>query len=130
MTHEKQHSGYHIQVQVETEFLAEQSDMDAGRWVYAYHVTIRNEGQFSAQLLTRHWIITDGEERIHEVHGEGVVGERPRIAPGESYEYSSGAILETSVGSMHGSYQMLGEDGTCFEATIQPFTLAPPHTLH
>ena len=75
-------------------------------------------------------MITDGEERVQEVHGEGVIGEQPRIMPGQTYEYTSGAILETSVGSMHGTYQMLAEDGTCFDATIPAFTLAPPHTLH
>lgn len=121
---------YRIRIEVETEFLPEQSDAGGNRWVFAYHVAIHNEGELPAQLLTRHWIITDGEERVQEVHGEGVVGEQPRIMPGQTYEYSSGAVLETSVGSMHGSYQMLAADGTCFDAEIPAFTLAPPHTLH
>ena len=121
---------YRIRVSVQTEFLPEQSDVQSQRWVYAYHVTIRNEGERSAKLLTRHWIITDGEERIQEVHGEGVIGEQPNIGPGESFEYTSGTVLETSVGSMRGSYQMLAEDGTCFDASIPAFTLAPPHALH
>jgi ApaG protein len=121
---------YQIRVSVETEFLPEQSDPDTGRWVFAYHITIRNEGQVTARLLTRHWIITDGEERIEEIHGEGVVGEQPTLAPGQFFEYSSGAVLNTPVGSMQGSYQMLAEDGTCFDAVIPAFTLAPPHTLH
>ncbi|MCH8543900.1 MAG: Co2+/Mg2+ efflux protein ApaG [Alcanivorax sp.] len=130
MTHVTEDSRYRINVEVETEFLAEQSDSDIHRWVYAYHVTIRNEGEVSARLLTRHWVITDGEERVQEVHGEGVIGEQPRLAPGQEFSYSSGAVLETSVGSMRGSYQMLAEDGTCFDANIPVFTLAPPHALH
>jgi ApaG protein len=121
---------HHIRVSVQSEYLPEQSDADSNRWVFAYHVTIRNVGDQPAQLLTRHWIITDAEERVQEVHGEGVIGEQPRIAPGQEYRYSSGAVLETSVGSMRGSYQMLAEDGTCFDAEIPAFTLAPPNTIH
>jgi len=123
-------SRYGIDVSVESEYLPDQSDAEGHRWVFAYHVSITNTGNLPAKLLTRHWVITDGEERVQEVHGEGVIGEQPRILPGQTYEYTSGAILETSVGSMHGSYQMLAEDGTCFDAAIPPFTLAPPHTLH
>lgn len=119
-----------IQVAVKTEYLAEQSDANSQRWVFAYHITIRNEGQQTAQLLTRHWVITDGDDRQQEIHGEGVVGEQPRIAPGQEYHYSSGAILETEVGSMRGSYQMISEDGTCFDADIPAFTLAAPRALH
>ncbi len=121
---------HNIQVSVETEFLADQSDPDSQRWVFAYHITIRNEGTVSARLLTRHWVITDGEERSREVHGEGVVGEQPSIAPGQEFHYSSGAILETEVGSMRGSYQMIAEDGTHFDAQVPMFTLAVPHALH
>ncbi|MFN3712515.1 MAG: Co2+/Mg2+ efflux protein ApaG [Alcanivoracaceae bacterium] len=121
---------YHIRVFVESEFLPEQSDPPSRRWVFAYHVTIRNEGQLAAKLLTRHWVITDGEERVQEVHGEGVIGEQPNLAPGQSFEYTSGCVLESRVGSMHGSYQMLAEDGHCFDAGIPAFTLAPPHSLH
>lgn len=121
---------YDIRVSVRSEYLPEQSDADSNRWVFAYHVTIRNEGDQPAKLLTRHWVITDAEERTQEVHGEGVIGEQPSISPGEEFRYSSGAVLETSVGTMHGSYQMLAEDGTCFDAEIPPFTLAPPNTIH
>ncbi|MCQ6261079.1 Co2+/Mg2+ efflux protein ApaG [Alcanivorax sp. MM125-6] len=121
---------YRIQVSVETEYLADQSDEEHHRWVFAYHIRIRNRGDMTARLLTRHWVITDGEERTREVHGEGVVGEQPSIAPGQEYQYSSGAVLETEVGTMHGSYQMLAEDGTCFDADIPAFTLAVPRALH
>lgn len=119
-----------IRISVRSEYLPEQSDAESNRWVFAYHVTIRNEGEQTARLLTRHWVITDAEERTQEVHGEGVIGEQPSISPGDEYQYSSGAVLETSVGTMHGSYQMLAEDGTCFDAEIPPFTLAPPNTIH
>ena len=121
---------HNIQVSVETEFLADQSDPDNQRWVFAYHITISNEGTVSARLLTRHWVITDGEDRVQEVHGEGVIGEQPHIAPGQEFSYTSGAILETEVGSMRGSYQMIGEDGTHFDAQVPMFTLAVPHALH
>lgn len=121
---------YRIQVYVETEYLEDQSDEDNQRWVFAYHIRILNQGDMTARLLTRHWVITDGEERTREVHGEGVVGEQPSIAPGQEFQYSSGAVLETEVGTMHGSYQMLAEDGTCFDADIPAFTLAVPRALH
>lgn len=123
-------SQHNIQVSVETEYLPEQSDTAGQRWVFAYHITIRNAGSVSARLLTRHWVITDGDNRVQEVHGEGVVGEQPHIAPGQEYHYSSGAILETEIGSMSGSYQMIGEDGIHFDAQIPAFTLAAPHALH
>lgn len=119
-----------LNISVQSEFLPEQSDAAANRWVFAYHITIANHGEQSARLLTRHWVITDGEERVQEVHGEGVIGQQPNIAPGQSFSYSSGAILETAVGSMYGSYQMLAEDGTCFDADIPAFTLAEPGFLH
>ena len=121
---------YRIQVYVETEYLEDQSDEDNQRWVFAYHIRILNQGDMTARLLTRHWVITDGEERTREVHGEGVVGEQPSIAPGQEFQYSSGAVLETEVGTMHGSYQMLAEDGTCFDAEVPAFTLAVPRALH
>lgn len=130
MSTQQQDPRYRISISVESEYLADQSDVEGHRWVFAYHVSIHNGGDFTARLLTRHWVITDGEERVQEVHGEGVIGEQPNIAPGQTYEYTSGAVIETSVGSMHGSYQMLAEDGTCFDATIPAFTLAPPNTLH
>jgi len=121
---------HNIQGSVETEFLADQSDPDNQRWVFAYHITIRNAGTVSARLLTRHWVITDGEERVQEVHGEGVIGEQPHIAPGQAFSYTSGAILETEVGTMQGRYQMIAEDGTCFDAEVPAFTLAVPRALH
>lgn len=124
------HPRYHIDVQVRTEYLPGQSDEQAQRYVFAYHITLRNLGSASAQLLTRHWIVTDGNQKVQEVHGEGVIGQRPRLAPGESYSYSSGTVLATPVGAMHGSYQMIADDGTRFEAPIAPFTLAVPRSLH
>lgn len=123
-------SSHNIQVSVETEFLPDQSDAEGQRWVFAYHISIYNQGAVSARLLTRHWVITDGEERVQEVHGEGVIGEQPHIAPGQTFRYTSGTILETEVGSMRGSYQMIGEDGVHFDAHIPAFTLAAPHALH
>jgi ApaG protein len=119
-----------IKVQVQSEYLAEQSNPDESRYVFAYHVRITNTGRNAARLLTRHWIIMDGEARIQEVRGDGVVGEQPQLAPGGSYEYSSGAVLETPVGSMHGSYGMIDEEGQRFEAPIPAFTLAIPRLLH
>lgn len=119
-----------IKVQVQSEYLADQSNPDESRYVFAYHVRITNTGRHAARLLTRHWIIMDGEARVQEVRGDGVVGEQPQLAPGGSYEYSSGAVLETPVGSMHGSYGMIDEDGQRFEAPIPAFTLAIPRLLH
>jgi ApaG protein len=119
-----------ISVQVQSEYLAEQSNPAESRYVFAYHVKITNESDEAAQLLTRHWIIMDGEARVQEVRGEGVIGKQPRLAPGETYEYSSGTVLETPVGSMHGSYGMMAESGHSFEAPIPAFTLAIPRVLH
>ena len=119
-----------IRVDVETAFVEGQSDPDEQRFVFAYTITIRNEGEVPAKLLTRHWVITDANGKVQEVHGEGVVGEQPHIQPGEGFRYSSGAILETPVGSMEGSYQMIADDGERFDAPIAPFTLAIPGVLH
>jgi len=119
-----------IRVDVETSYLDEQSDPRESRYVFAYTITIRNEGRVPARLLTRHWVITDANGKVEEVIGEGVVGEQPWMRPGDRYEYTSGAVLETSVGVMQGSYQMLADDGTHFEAPIPPFTLSIPRTLH
>ncbi len=119
-----------IKVQVRSEYLAEQSNPAESRYVFAYHVKITNAGDHAARLLTRHWVIMDGEARVQEVRGDGVVGQQPQLAPGESYEYTSGTVLETPVGSMHGSYGMIGEDGQPFEAPIPAFTLAIPRVLH
>ena len=121
---------YAIEVAVEPRFLDDQSEPDAGRYVFAYTIRIRNLGRLAAQLLSRHWVITDGNGHVEEVRGEGVVGEQPRLEPGEQFTYTSGAVLETAVGTMEGSYDMVGDDGTHFDAPIPPFTLAVPRTLH
>lgn len=121
---------YNIEVDVETSYLEEQSAPDMNRYVFAYTITIRNEGNQSAKLLTRHWIINDANGNVQEVHGEGVVGEQPYLKPGESFQYTSGTVIETPVGSMEGSYQMLSEDGTPFDADIPAFTLSLPNKLH
>jgi ApaG protein len=115
-----------IRVDVETSYLDEQSDPTERRFVFAYTITIRNEGQVPARLLTRHWVITDANGKVEEVRGDGVVGEQPYLKPGQGFRYSSGAVLETPVGSMQGSYQMLADDGAQFDAPIQPFSLAMP----
>ena len=119
-----------IEVDVETSYLEEQSSPDMNRYVFSYTITIRNEGSFPAKLLTRHWIINDANGNVQEVHGEGVVGEQPYLKPGESFQYTSGTVIETPVGSMEGSYQMLSEDGTPFDADIPAFTLSLPNKLH
>ena len=123
-------SDYALEISVATQFLDEQSDPDGGRYVFAYTIRIRNLGRLPAQLLDRHWLITDGNGKIEEVRGEGVVGEQPRLEPGEAFTYTSGAVLETAVGTMQGSYRMSGDDGTEFDAPIPAFTLAVPRTLH
>ncbi len=119
-----------IEVGVETNYLEEQSSPDNERYVFAYNVTIYNAGDVAAKLMTRHWIITDANGNVQEVHGEGVVGEKPYLRPGETFEYTSGTVLETPVGSMQGSYQMITDNGLAFDADIPAFTLALPHTLH
>jgi len=123
-------SPHKISIDVETAFLAEQSEPQEGRYVFSYTITIRNDGQLPAKLMTRHWIITDANGRVQEVRGEGVVGEQPYLEPGQGFRYSSGAVLETPVGTMHGSYQMLAGDGARFEAPIPAFRLAMPGMLH
>lgn len=119
-----------IQVDVKTTYIEEQSAPDQNRYVFAYTITIRNEGDSTAKLLTRHWIISDANGNVQEVHGEGVVGEQPYIKPGSSFQYTSGTVIETPVGSMRGSYQMLSDEGEAFDAPIPAFTLSPPNTLH
>ncbi|MCD9047597.1 Co2+/Mg2+ efflux protein ApaG [Luteimonas sp. MHLX1A] len=121
---------YTLEIQIATQFLDEESEPDHDRYVFAYTIRIRNLGRRAAQLVSRHWIITDGNGKVDEVDGEGVVGEQPLIEPGEQFEYTSGAVLETAVGSMQGRYDMVGEDGTHFDAPIPPFTLSVPRTLH
>lgn len=119
-----------ISVSVMTRFIDEQSMPQDGRYVFSYTVTIHNRGSIGARLVSRHWIITDANGLIREVRGDGVVGEQPHMRPGEGYEYTSGAVLETAVGTMHGSYQMVAEDGTRFDAEIPEFVLSIPRTLH
>ena len=121
---------YTLEIQIATQFLDEESIPEQDRYVFAYTIRIRNLGRLPAQLLARHWIITDGNGRTEEVHGDGVVGEQPRLEPGEQFTYTSGATLPTSVGTMEGRYDMVGDDGTRFDAPIPPFTLAAPRTLH
>jgi ApaG protein len=133
---------YRIDVSAESIFVRDQSAPDDDKYVFAYTITINNAGSVTAQLRSRHWIITDGQGKVQEVRGEGVVGEQPRLSPGESFRYTSAAMLETPVGTMHGSYQMLAEDGTEFDyqmlaedgtefdAPIPPFGLALPNMIH
>lgn len=121
---------YRIAVEAVAEFIPEQSDPQENRYVFAYHITVSNTGEVAAQLISRHWVITDGSGKVQEVRGQGVIGEQPVIAPGERFQYSSGCGLETPVGTMHGSYQMIAEDGHRFEAPIPPFVLAMPRVLH
>jgi ApaG protein len=119
-----------IQVIVTTRFLEDQSIPEDDRFVFAYTIRIRNLGEVAAQLVSRHWLITDANGKVQEVRGDGVVGEQPWLQPGEEFEYTSGAVLETPLGTMRGSYQMLADDGTRFDAMIDPFTLSIPRTLH
>jgi len=123
-------SRYDIAVSAATQYLAEQSDEATGRYVFAYTITLRNTGSLAAQLISRHWIITDSQGLVQEVRGLGVVGAQPLLQPGESFEYTSGASIATAVGTMRGSYQMLAEDGARFEAPIAEFTLSVPRVLH
>ena len=123
-------TAYNTTVQVKTAYIPEQSDPESQRYVFAYTITIRNEGTLPAKLLTRHWIITNADGKTQEVRGEGVVGEQPYLRPGEGFEYTSGTMMETPVGSMQGSYQMLADDGQKFECPIAPFTLSMPNKLH
>ena len=115
---------------MKTEFLAEQSDPSRNRYVFAYKITITNSGIQSAQLMSRKWIITDGDGKIQEVSGEGIVGQQPIIEPGQQHQYTSGTVLETKVGSMSGFYSMVAADGHEFSAPIPPFTLSYPNALH
>ena len=121
---------YAIEVAAATQYLAEQSDEAASRYVFAYTITIRNAGAVAAQLISRHWIITDAQGLVQEVRGLGVVGAQPLLEPGQSFEYTSGAAIATAVGTMKGAYQMVAADGTRFEAQIPEFTLSVPRVLH
>jgi ApaG protein len=115
-----------LTVRVSVSFLPEQSEPARGRWFWAYHIRIENNGELAVQLLTRHWIITDGRGARHTVEGEGVVGEQPLIAPGGSYDYVSGCPLATPTGAMQGSYRVIGEDGGAFDIAIPRFQLIAP----
>ena len=121
---------YHITVSARVAYVPEQSDVGNSRYVFAYTMTIKNTGTAAAQLVSRHWIITDAENKVQEVRGEGVVGEQPFLRPGQSFEYTSGAAIATPVGTMRGSYQMVAEDGVQFDAQIPEFTLSMPRVLH
>ncbi|HEX5611055.1 MAG TPA: Co2+/Mg2+ efflux protein ApaG [Burkholderiales bacterium] len=121
---------YEVAVSAKTQYLAEQSDEAEGRYVFAYTITIRNVGNVTAQLISRHWIITDAQGLVQEVRGLGVVGAQPVLKPGESHEYTSGTAIATPVGTMRGSYQMAAEDGHRFDAPIPEFTLSVPRVLH
>ncbi|MDP2431505.1 MAG: Co2+/Mg2+ efflux protein ApaG [Pseudomonadota bacterium] len=121
---------YHITVTTRTQFIPEQSDESAERFVFAYTITIANSGQIPAQLISRHWVITDAHEKVQEGRGLGVVGEQPLLKPGEQFEYTSGTAIATPVGAMKGSYQMVAEDGSQFEAEVSEFILSVPRVLH
>lgn len=121
---------YEFSVSPKVTFLADQSDPDKNHYVFAYTITVTNTGSVAAQLVSRHWIITDAENRVQEVKGQGVVGKQPVLKPGESFEYTSGTSIPTAVGTMRGSYRMVAEDGLAFDVPIAPFTLSIPRTLH
>jgi ApaG protein len=119
-----------IRVHVESEYAPERSQPGQNRWFFLYTITISNEGSETAQLMTRHWIITDGTGHVEEVRGPGVVGQQPVLAPGEAFTYTSGCPLGTPFGVMEGTYQMVTKEGEQFDAKIAPFTLSEPYTVH
>jgi ApaG protein len=119
-----------ITVQAKVSFIADQSDPESNRYAFAYTITVSNTGTAAARLISRHWIITDSDSQVQEVRGDGVVGEQPLLKPNEAFQYTSGAIIATPVGTMRGTYHMLAEDGTQFDAPIPEFTLAMPRMLH
>jgi ApaG protein len=121
---------YDITVAARTAFIPDQSDMESSRYVFAYTITITNTGTLPAQLVSRHWIITDSNNQVQEVRGLGVVGEQPTLRPNESFQYTSGTAIATPVGTMRGTYQMVAEDGVQFDAPIPEFTLSMPRVLH
>ena len=121
---------YQIEIQPMPQYIPDQSDPDNGRYVFTYTISIRNIGEIAAQLVSRHWIITDSNSEVQEVRGLGVVGKQPLLQPGERFEYTSGSVLTTPIGTMKGSYQMVAEDGTHFSAEIPEFVLASPRALH
>ncbi len=121
---------YRVQVTAVAEYVAEQSRPQDDHFVFAYHITVLNTGNVRAQLLARHWVITDGNGKTQEVHGQGVVGEQPVLGSGQAFRYTSGCVLSTPVGTMQGSYRMRADDGHEFEAEIPAFMLAVPTALH
>ena len=121
---------YDTRVEVQTSYISDQSEPEDHRFVFSYTITIENHGDIPAKLISRHWYITDANGNVQEVEGDGVVGEHPYLKPGDGFRYTSGTVLKTPVGSMHGFYQMLADDGTEFETPIAPFTLSVPNTLH
>jgi ApaG protein len=121
---------YGMKVSANAFYLPDQSDEENDQFVFAYHIKITNTGEVAAKLVSRHWIITDADGKVQEVRGVGVVGEQPELNPGESFEYTSGSSLETSVGTMRGTYQMLARDGQRFDAIVPEFTLSAPRVLH
>jgi len=123
-------TNHRIAVEVATNYVEDQSDPREQRYVFAYTITITNHGDVPARLMTRHWIITDANGKVQEVRGDGVVGAQPHLKPGQGFRYSSGAVLETPVGTMQGSYQMVADDGHQFDAPIAPFSLAMPGVVH
>ncbi|MEE9328060.1 MAG: Co2+/Mg2+ efflux protein ApaG [Cocleimonas sp.] len=123
-------ANYNFKVTVTTKYIETESNPDADRFVFSYTIKIENKGDIAAKLLSRHWIITDANNRVQEVKGKGVVGEQPYLRPGERFQYSSGTMMETPVGSMQGTYQMVADDGHHFDAVIDPFTLALPRMLN
>jgi len=123
-------SQYNIRIHVATSYVDDQSEPESDRYVFAYTITISNSGSVAAQLISRHWIITDANGKVQEVNGDGVVGEQPYLNPGEQFRYSSGAVLETPVGAMQGIYRMEADGGIGFDAPIAPFTLAVPGLLN
>ena len=123
-------NSYEIDIEVETSYMAEHSEPDEDRYVFAYTITLVNKGSISATLLSRRWIITDSENHTEEVEGDGVVGEQPTLQPGEGFRYTSGTVIETPVGIMHGIYRMVAEDGQTFDTDIPEFVLSAPRVLH
>ncbi|MFQ6573725.1 Co2+/Mg2+ efflux protein ApaG [Pseudomonas sp. UM16] len=121
---------YQIDVSVVTRFLKDQSEPENDRFAFAYTITVQNNGSLPAKLLSRHWLITNGDGQVEEAKGAGVIGQQPLIEPGKSHTYSSGAVISTTVGTMQGTYQMIAEDGKRFDAVIAPFRLAVPGALH
>ena len=126
----EEHPDYRIAVAVQSIYIDDESEPDSNRYVFAYTVTIRNVGTVPAQLLTRHWVITDADGKVQEVRGDGVVGEQLRLVPGEDFQYTSAALIETPVGTMEGTYQLMADDGVSFDAAIPLFRLSIPNILH